>query len=134
MKISFTAISLTLFAPISIANDRIIFKQKFSPHHGWLNYGMAILVLLTITWVLAKKYKPKTMLSDGCQLIEKKHIGNKTIIYIIDYQQQRFLLADNQQALTIHQLITPIGPNTPPVVPSVARELLVTSEVKNELV
>ena len=39
-----------------------------------------------------------------CQLVEKKYLGNKTVIYIIDYQQQRFILADNQQALAFHQL------------------------------
>ena len=88
--------------------EPMVFKPEFSPKHGWLNYGMAIVVLLIMVLVLAKKHNIKTPglrdSSQGCQLIEKKHLGNKTVVYVIEYQQQRFLLADNQQALTIHQL------------------------------
>ena len=84
--------------------EPIVFKQEFAPQNGWLNYGLAMTVLLILIFVLAKKYKPRSPNLDGCQLIEKKHLGNKTIVYIIDYQQQRFLLADNQNALAIHPL------------------------------
>lgn len=86
------------------AEQPIVFKQDFSPQHGWLQYGLAITVLLILILVLARKYKSRVPNPDGCQIIDKKHLGNKTAVYVIEYQQQRFLLADNQQALAIHAL------------------------------
>ncbi len=82
----------------------IIFKQEFTPTHGWMSYGVAIAALVLIILVLAKKLKPRENALQGCQLIEKKHLGNKTAVYVIEYQQQRFLLADNHHALAIHRL------------------------------
>jgi len=84
--------------------EPIVFKQEFSPKNGWFNYGLAITILLIVILVLAKKYKSKPLGPIGCQLIEKKHLGNKTVVYVIEYQQQRFLLADNQHALAIHNV------------------------------
>lgn len=89
---------------VPLTADPIIFKQEFSPQNGWLNYGIAIIILLIIILVLAKKYKPQATGLTGCNLIEKKHLGNKTVVYIVEYQHQRFLLADNQHALAVHQI------------------------------
>ena len=89
---------------ITSTADPIVFKQEFSPKQGWLNYGLAIMILLIVIIVLAKKHKPRSTNLSGCQLIEKKHLNNKTAVYIVEYQQQRFLLADNQNALAIHRL------------------------------
>ena len=83
----------------------IVFKQQILPQHAWLNYGLVLVILLITTLVLAKKYKSQPQNPSGCQLIEKKHLGHKTVVYVIEYQQQRFLLADNQQALTLHPVI-----------------------------
>lgn len=90
-------ITSTTVAPIE-------FKQDFSPQNGWLNYGLAITILLIAMLVLAKKYKFRAPIRGSVQLVEKKHLGNKTVVYIIEYEQKHFLLADNQQALAIHAL------------------------------
>lgn len=90
-----------------VAAEPIVFKQALSPKNGWLQYGLAITVLLILILVLAKKYKYRTPNLSSLQLIEKKHLGNKTVVYVIEYQQQRFILADNQQALAIHPLNHP---------------------------
>lgn len=84
--------------------DPIIFKQPLSPHGGWLSYGIAIVIMLVMIVILAKKHKPFSTPRGDCKLIEKKHLGHKTVVYVIEYHQQRFLLADNQQALAIHPL------------------------------
>lgn len=83
-------------------NGSIVFKPVFSPQHGWLHYGMAMVILLVMVLILARIHKPRAVKLDGCQVIEKKHLGNKTVVYIVEYQQQRFLLADNQQGLVMH--------------------------------
>lgn len=101
----FIALIFTLFTPMALAVDPIVFKQPFSPHNGWLSYGIAVIVLLIIVLVIAKKHRPNVIQKSVCQLIEKKYLGNKTVVYVIDYQQQRFLLADNQHALAFHALI-----------------------------
>ena len=91
----------------STTAEPIVFKPAFAPKNGWLNYGIALVILLVIILVLVKKHKPRSTLQPGCQLIEKKYLSNKTIMYIVEYQQQRFLLADNQQSLAIHALPDP---------------------------
>ena len=95
---------LACFVPIAMAAEPIVFKPDFAPKQGWLNYGVAIVILLSIILVLAKKHKTRLPDLAGCKLIEKKHLGNKTMVYIVEYQQQRFLLADNQQALAVHRI------------------------------
>ena len=84
--------------------DPIIFKHEFSLHGHWWSYGLAIGLLLVMIIILAKKHKPASLSKTACTLIEKKLLSHKTIVYIVEYQQQRFLLADNQQALAIHPL------------------------------
>ena len=87
------------------ASETILFKQPFYPKHGWLTYGSAIILLLILVFIITKKHKPSSNQRQVCQLVEKKYLGNKTVVYILDYQQQRFILADNQHALALHQLV-----------------------------
>lgn len=98
------SILLSLFSHTVMSAEAITFKQSFSPNISWVNYGIAIIMLLVIVIVIAKKHKPNVSKKSICQLVEKKYLGNKTVVYVIDYQQQRFLLADNQHALAIHPL------------------------------
>lgn len=98
------ALWISLFTPLAQASEAIIFKPTFAPKQGWLLYALPILMLLVLSLLIAKKYKPRALPHANCNLVEKKYLGNKTIVYVIEYQQQRFLLADNQQALALHPL------------------------------
>ncbi len=66
---------------------------------------MALVILLILVFIISKKnhkgFNQKSLLT----LIDKKQIGNKTVVYVFHYKQQHFLLADNQHALAIHPLI-----------------------------
>lgn len=93
-----------LFSTAVTASEQIVFKQPLTPKNGWLSYAIAVIALLALLATLLKKYKPTGNTGSSCQLIEKKYLGNKTIVYVFEYQQQRFLLADNQQALALHPL------------------------------
>lgn len=84
----------------AFAKEPIHFKQAFVGKINWLPYGMVIILLLLAIFFISKKYKPKHQNKTLCQVIEKNYLGNKTVVYVIDYQEQRFLLADNQQALS----------------------------------
>lgn len=86
--------------------DPLIFKHDVSPQSGWLSYGVVILLLLVMIVLLAKKRKPFATNTTDFELIEKKHVSHKTVIYVMEYRQQRFILADNQQALAIYPLIS----------------------------
>ncbi len=90
---------------LATQSEPILFKQPFSPKIGWINYGLALSVLLIFILMLAKKHKPGQPQRAACQLIEKKQLSNKTAVYIIEYQQKRFLLAENPHALAIHSLL-----------------------------
>lgn len=87
-----------------ITNDPTPFKPPFTPKDGWLHYGLAVIMLLIIILTLAKKLKPKVGSQSICKMIEKQHLGNKTVVYVLQYQQQRFLLIDNQHALAIQEV------------------------------
>ena len=97
-------IILDCFPFTAIAAEIITFKPDFSAKLSWLNYCVAIVMLVIIALIIAKKYKPNLAKKSVCQLVEKKYLSNKTVVYIIEHQQQRFLLADNQHALAIHEL------------------------------
>lgn len=96
--------AVILFTQWASAADSILFKPDYLPQHNWTRYIVAIIILFFIGILFVKKNKRLSTLSNTCQLIEKKHLGNKTIVYILDYQQQRFILADNQQALVLYAL------------------------------
>jgi len=93
---------LVLFSSVAKASETITFKPAFSSKIHWFNYGSVLVILLLATFYIAKKNKPVSTKKSLCQIVEKKYLGNKTVVYVIDYQQQRFLLADNQQSLALH--------------------------------
>lgn len=93
-----------LTSPVTLAQETLHFKEPLVLEKGWLVYGIALTILLLISWWVAKKQRGISKLPSTCKLVEKKYLGNKTVVYIIDYQQQRFLLADNQQALALHPI------------------------------
>lgn len=97
-------IVLSFLPLVATSAEAITFKPDFSAKLSWLNYGVAIVMLVIIALIIAKKYKPNIAKKSVCQLIEKKYLSNKTVVYVIEHQQQRFLLADNQHALAIHEL------------------------------
>ncbi|MBA3537497.1 MAG: hypothetical protein H0T84_12975 [Tatlockia sp.] len=84
--------------------ESLTFKQAIEPKQGWLIYFLATLALLAIAYVLSKNTKRGFSLPSNCLIIEKKRLGAKTIVYIFEYQNRQFLLADNQQALALHAL------------------------------
>lgn len=93
-----------LYSTLAVADEPILFKQAFIPKHGWFNYGLIITLLIVITFVLAKKFKPGLAQSTACQLIEKKQLSSKTAVFVIEYNKQQFLIADNHHGLAIHPL------------------------------
>jgi flagellar biogenesis protein FliO len=84
--------------------ESFAFKQTIAPKQGWLLYFLATLALVAMVYVLAKKSKQGLLAPSNCQIIDKKRLGSKTIVYVFEYQNQQFLLADNQQALALHAL------------------------------
>ncbi|CDZ77051.1 hypothetical protein BN59_01330 [Legionella massiliensis] len=86
----------------ALAED-LHFKQAIEPKQGWFIYLITLAALIALAIFLAKK--PRQTQS-SCLIVDKKHLGNKTTIYILEYQNQQFLLADSQQALALHALTT----------------------------
>ncbi len=104
---------LSLITPTVKADELLLFKQDITPHHSWLVYALALGIMLIFILLLAKKNRSQLNQPGGCKLLEKKHLSNKTVLYILEYQQQRFILADNQQTMTVHPLTHEICNETP---------------------
>jgi flagellar biogenesis protein FliO len=83
----------------------IPYKPPFAPQHGWFSYGLVLVILLTLLLVLGRAIKPRHFSkSTVLRLIEKKSLNGQTTLYLMEYQQQRFLLADKPNALLIHPI------------------------------
>ncbi len=78
-------------------------KEPLSTVH-WFPYLLVLAILLVALLALAKKSKGLIKNNGKNQIIEKIPINQKTQVYVLDYQGQRFLIADNQNALAIHPL------------------------------
>lgn len=86
------------------AKDDLVFKKELISNPHWYSYGL-VLILLLISIILLARYSKKAGVTElKCRVIERVNIQHKTKVYVIDYQGQQFLLADNQHALAIHPL------------------------------
>lgn len=88
------------------AEEAISFKKELVASSSWLPYGSILIVLVITLLVLAKHSKKIIHNNAQCQVIEKISVHNKTKVYVIAYQEQKFLVADNQNSLAIHALRT----------------------------
>jgi hypothetical protein len=87
-----------------IAQEPIPYKHDFALSIHWFPYGLVLLVLCVVLAILAKKSKHKTSGSPQCRVVESLSLNHKTKMYVLDYQGQHFLIADNQHGLAIHPL------------------------------
>lgn len=90
----------------SVAYSQNTLDFKPDPVHSlhWTPYLLVLGVLILVLLVLAKKSKRLVKTNSQCQLIDKIPLQHKTQAYVIDYQGQRFLIAENPNALAIHPL------------------------------
>ncbi|KTD25828.1 hypothetical protein [Legionella maceachernii] len=84
--------------------EKIPFKETLQPKHGWFTYLVFILIFAAVCLVLAKKNSGTLLPSVACLVVDKKRLNAKTIVYVIEYQNQQFLLADNQHGLVLQPL------------------------------
>ncbi|MDR3501302.1 MAG: hypothetical protein P4L79_01805 [Legionella sp.] len=91
-----------LITPALYAQSTLTFKQDPINQLHWVPYLVVLLILLLVLSFLAKRSKGLVKKPTQGQLIEKILVHHKMQVYIIDYQGQRFLIADNQNALAIH--------------------------------
>lgn len=96
---------LTLyFMTARVFAEKIPFKQIIEPKQGWLFYFIAIIVLSAFACFFAKKIKQDLAKQSSCLVIDKKKLSAKTCLYLVEFQKQQFLIADNQQALALQAL------------------------------
>ncbi|MDR3443418.1 MAG: hypothetical protein P4L65_10450 [Legionella sp.] len=86
------------------ADSALGFKKDLVSQVHWTPYLLGLGFLFVALIVLAKKSKGFIKTNAQCQLIESIFIHYKTKVHVIEYHGQRFLIADNQQALAIHPL------------------------------
>lgn len=84
-------------AALQFKNDAVL-----SVH--WLPYAVVLSVLLLIAWGLAKYIKPKALVQQKGRILDTVTIHHKTKAYVLDYQGQHFLIAENPNAIAIQAL------------------------------
>jgi len=100
----FILFGLLFLANPLFAENTLVFKKELLSNINWFPYSMILVVLFAAVLFLAKNSKRLIRPNPDCQVIEKIMLRHKTNIYIIDYQGQRFLIAENQNALAINPL------------------------------
>jgi biopolymer transport protein ExbD len=86
------------------AGASLSFKKDAVATMQYIPYCFVMLVLLIILWVLAKYLRPKIKSKQEAKLLDTIAIHNKTKAYILVYQNQQFLIAENPNAIAIHVL------------------------------
>lgn len=100
----FIFLVLTFWINPLFAKEELVFKKELISNPHWYSYGL-VLFLLLISIIFLARYSKKTGVTElKCKVVERINIQHKTKVYVIDYQGQQFLLADNQHALAIHPL------------------------------
>ena len=98
------AFILLFFSHQLYAGETISFKKELVASSSWLPYGMTLVILVITLLMLAKHSKKLLHNSTQCRVVEKLSVHNKTKVYVIAYQEQKFLVADNQNSVAIHAL------------------------------
>lgn len=101
-KMLFSGISSLLYVISVHAGNLETFKKDPLSTLPWYPYVLILGILFAVLFILAKKSKNLIKPHPTCQIIERIPIHHKTQVYVIDLYGQRFLIADNQNALAIH--------------------------------
>lgn len=96
--------SLFMLPALSKAANSIPYKVSLLPQYQWTTYALILLILLLFSLYTAKKQARQSIKNSNCRLIEKLNLSNKTTLYLLEYQNQQFLLADNLQSITFKSL------------------------------
>ncbi|CEG57454.1 hypothetical protein [Legionella fallonii] len=99
-----SAFLLFFFLHSLYAEEAITFKKELVASNSWTPYGIILLILVMALLVLAKNSKRIIPTNNQCRVVEKISVHHKTKVYVIAYQDQKFLVADNQNSLAIHAL------------------------------
>lgn len=86
------------------ANGSINFKKELSASPHWLPYLIALIAVGAILFYLAKLNKTKAPKVSKCSLVEQLTLNHKTKVYVVAFEQQQFMIADNLNGLAIHAL------------------------------
>lgn len=84
------------------AQASLPFKKDITVSSPWMPCVLIMILLFIILWVLARYVGPKTGANQKAKIIDNIAIHHKTKAYVLDYQGQHFLIAENQNAIAIH--------------------------------
>jgi flagellar biogenesis protein FliO len=96
--------ALCLLTYSLLAQAALQFKNDIGTSTHWLPYIGVLLILLTVSLFLAKYSSKNRSKNSKANILETIPIHYKTKAYVIEYQGQRFLIADNQNAIAIQAL------------------------------
>lgn len=108
-KLQVTLLTILLtFETKTLFAEKMTFKPLFIPKQSGLGYLLILICLAAVILLLIKKNKQHRQEFNAVFKIDKKYLSSKTILYSIHYQNQHFLLIDNQHALVLHSLQEPL--------------------------
>ena len=98
-----SSIALTSY-PL-FANAALAFKKNLVPANQWLGSILGLCLVGVLFAILYPHAKKRGLLNKSHKhLLKTISIQNKIKAYVIEYEGQHFLIADNQNALAIHEL------------------------------
>ena len=95
------SIILFLWTYSVLAQAALPLKNDVASVH-WIPLSLVLLILLIVLLLLIKYSQQPNLKNPKTYILETIPIHYKTKAYIIEYQGQRFLITDNQNAIAIH--------------------------------
>jgi len=86
------------------ASESIPFKAPITTEFNWKISIFALIALFIAVVFFIKKNAQSPTSVGNCKIIESRRLSTKTMLHILQYENQLFILADNQQALCLQQL------------------------------
>lgn len=97
-------IGLYFFMNSGFSQAELPFKSNLNETIHWGPYLSVLLILFLLLLALNKFGARFNSKSKNSHLITTLPIYNKTKAYVLEYEGQRFLIAENQNAIAIHAL------------------------------
>ncbi|HRD70983.1 MAG TPA: hypothetical protein PK657_12640 [Legionella sp.] len=91
---------LSLLNPV-FAAESLTFKKDLADSFHWYPYALMTGILIVMLLIISRYAPKKSQTINGCNIVDKITVHQKTKVYVIDIQGKQFLIADNQNSLAI---------------------------------
>lgn len=111
MRVGILSVLIFLHTVAAVA-EPVTFKTESSSSLHWLPFTIGLMLLCVILYWITRRHAAASNTVKNLNLIEQVILNPKTSVYLIEYKQQQFLIAQNPNSVAIHALLSPTAQDT----------------------